>query len=311
MEKIRTIFIGTPSFSIEALKSLIKDPVFEIIAVISQPDKAVGRKKILTPTPVKIEAEKSGIRVMQPANISAINDELRALNPDLIVVIAYAQLIPEKILSIPKYGCINIHASLLPKYRGASVLQAPILNGDAESGITIMKMDKGLDTGPIISQAKIDLDKNETPISLAEKLSRLGADILIPSLKKYISGEIIPRKQDDEQANYVKTLTKEDGKIDWNDSSIVIERKVRAMKPWPGTWTVWNGKTIKIIDVEPDHHIINAYRTGTVFCDNGKMTVQTGINALIVKRLQLEGKNAMDSAEFLRGNKDILHAVLT
>jgi len=311
MEKTKTIFIGTPFFSVPTLKAIVKDPAFEVVAVISQPDKTIGRKKVLTPTPIKVEAEINNIPVLQPDKIITIADDIKALHPDLIVVIAYAQIIPETILNIPKYGCVNIHASLLPKYRGAAVLQAPILNGDKESGVTIMLMDKNLDTGPILAQASVELSKNETPISLAEKLAPLGAELLAPTIKKYINGEINPKPQNDAEADYVKTLTKEDGKINWNDSAIQLERFVRAMTPWPGAWTTWNGKILKILEVEPDHHIINAYRPGQVFCDQNRMTIQTGINVLIIKRVQLEGRNSMDSNQFMRGYPDILHSVLT
>ncbi len=311
MNRIRTIFIGTPSFSVPTLEALLKDRNFDVVGVVSQPDRPIGRKQIITPTPVKEAALKAGIPVFQPEKISDILPELAGLKPDVIVVVAYAQIIPESVLNLPRHGCINIHASLLPKYRGAAVLQAPILHGDRESGVTIMKMDKSLDTGPIIFQAKVELDPEETPLTLAEKLAPLGAGILPEVLKHYISGELKLHPQDNEHASYVKTLTKEDGRIDWSHSAHRLERQVRAMTPWPGTWTTWQGQILKITKVEHEPHRIEQYRHGEVFIDHGHLAIQCGIDALIVERLQLEGKSEVSSSEFLRGYPEIIHQVLT
>jgi len=309
--KIRTIFIGTPTFSIPALKALIADELFEVVAVITQPTKEVGRKKVLTPPPIKVEAEKNNIKVLQPKKIIEEIESIRSLKPDLIVVVAYAQIIPEAILNIPHFGCINIHGSLLPRYRGAAVVQAAIQNYDKQSGVTIMLMDKGLDTGPILSQEAINLEPQETSTTLFEKLSHLGGKLLIPTLKSYIRGEIKPIAQDDSQASYVKTLTKNDGKIDWTKSAFEIERFVRAMNPWPSAWTKWNDKTIKITEVEHSPHLIEQYKEGEVFLDHDKIAVQCGFEAILIKKLQLEGKKEMSAEEFLRGNKDIIHQILT
>ncbi|MBU4601071.1 methionyl-tRNA formyltransferase, partial [Patescibacteria group bacterium] len=210
-KKIQTIFIGTPDFAVPSLKALVKDDYFDVAGVITQPDKPVGRKQILTPPPVKAEAEKYRIPVFQPQRIS--NFKFPISHIDLIVISAYAQLIPKEILSIPKYGCINVHGSLLPKYRGAAVIQAPILNNDKKTGVTVMKMDAGLDTGPILSQAKIAIRQTDNSGILYDKLSAIGAGLLIKTLKKYINGEIKPMPQDEKKASYVGVLKKKDGKI--------------------------------------------------------------------------------------------------
>lgn len=308
---VRTIFIGTPTFSITALKALANDPNFEIVAVITQASKEVGRKKIITPPPIKVEAEKYKIPVLQPRKIIEVIENIKSFKPELIVVVSYGQIIPEEILKIPRYGCVNIHGSLLPKYRGAAVIQAAIINYDKQSGVTIMLMDKGLDTGPILSQLAIDLDPNETSTSLFLKLSKLGGELLIPTLKKYIQGEIKPTAQDSSLASYVTTLTKKDGRINWEKPAFYIERFVRAMNPWPGAWTMWNGKTIKITEVEHHPHLIEQYKAGEIFLDHNHMSIQCGINALSIKRLQIEGKKEMSADEFLRGNKEIVHKILT
>lgn len=310
-KKIRTIFIGTPDFGILSLKELIKDNQFDVVAVITQPDMHVGRKQILTPPPVKEVAQNYSLPVLQPKNISKITKDIKKLRPDLIVVIAYVQIIPEKILKIPKFGCINLHASLLPKYRGAAVIQAPILNGDKETGITIMKLDKGLDTGPILAQAVLNIKPNETAGTLYDKLSQLGSEQLITTLKKYIAGRIKPREQDESRAGYIGQIKKKDGLIDWSREAVEIERKIRAMTPWPSAWAYWNNKMIKILQVQQKSLEINSYKPGKTFLYNGGLAVQCGKDALIIKKLQLEGKKEMTSEEFSRGQKDFIGTVLS
>lgn len=309
--RLRVLFIGTSAFGIPALQALMNEPHIKVIGVITQPDKAAGRKQLLNPPPIKVEAERYHLSILQPDRIKNYASEIKKLRPGLIVVVAYGQIIPEEILNIPKYGCLNVHGSILPKYRGAAVLQAPILNGDKQSGVTIMKMDKGLDTGPIISQAVLELEPAETPVTLATKLSRLGADLLIPTIRKYVSGELKPQPQNNELASYVSMLDKKDGKIDWTRTAVEVERQIRGLTPWPGAWTNWNGKTLKIIEVEHEPHRIEQYREGEVFLDHDKLAVQCAIDALIIKRLQLEGKTETTAEEFIRGHRDIIHSVLT
>lgn len=317
--KIKTIFIGTPDFAVPSLRALIKDGDFDIIAAITQPDKKVGRKQILTPPPVKIEALKHNIPVAQPPKIINYQLQISELNPDIIIVIAYAQIIPESILKIPKYGIINIHGSLLPKYRGASCVQAAILNGDEKTGITIMKMDKTLDTGPILTQTEIGITPDDTTGSLYAKLSELGAEILAPALKKYIAEEIKPQAQNNAQASYVGLLKKQDGKIDWKKTAEEIEKFMRAMSPWPCAYAKIKNKkskikniflTLKIIEAENEPLKINKYKIGELFLYENKLAVQCGTDALIIKKLQLEGKKEMAAEEFLRGNKNLIGETL-
>ncbi len=310
IKKIRTIFIGTPDFGIPAFNALIKDEQFEIIAVITRPDRPVGRKQILTPPPIKVEAIKHKIPVFQPRRIADLQSKILNLKSGIIIVIAYAQLIPEEILNLPKFGCINIHGSLLPKYRGAAVIQAPILNGDKQTGITIMKMDKGLDTGPILAQAEIKIESNETGDSLYDKLSQLGADLLLDTLKKYIAGKIKPKPQDETKASYINQLKKKHGLIDWSKPAVKIERFVRAMASWPSAWTWWHNKRIKIIKVQKKPLAINSYKPGKTFLYNSGLAVQCGKDALIIEKLQLEGKKQVASDEFLRGQKNFVGSIL-
>ncbi|HTW96734.1 MAG TPA: methionyl-tRNA formyltransferase, partial [Candidatus Methylomirabilis sp.] len=206
--KLKIIFCGTPEFAVPTLRALIADADFEIVAVITQEDKPVGRKQTLTPPPVKVVAQEFNLKIFQPDKIKNIKDKIVALKPDFIVVVAYGQIIPQSILDIPKYGCVNVHASLLPRWRGAAVIQAPILAGDTETGVTIMKMDAGLDTGPIIAQMKINILKNETAETLHDELAKLGAQMLPETLKAFARGEMELKKQDDKLATYARRLTK-------------------------------------------------------------------------------------------------------
>ena len=301
--KIRTIFMGTPEFSLPGLASLSAAPNFEIVGIFTQPDKPFGRKQILTPPPVKEFALKHNLKIFQPQKIKLEVETIKNLQPDLIVVIAYGKIIPPEILIIPKYTCINVHASLLPRYRGAACLNAPILNGDSETGVTIMQMEADLDTGPILRQGIIKLTGTETLEIVHDKLSALGAELLVPTLNDFIAGKITPQIQDDSQASYIKTLKKEDGKIDWTKPALEIERMVRAYNPWPGTYTTNNNKIIKLISVEHEILKSNDHKIGESFLTNGRLAIQCGQDSLVILRLQLEGKKIMTSEEFLRGHK--------
>jgi len=310
MDRIKTIFIGTAEFGLPAFKALIRDENFEIILAISQPDKPTGRKQIITPSPIKIAAEKNNLTVLQPEQIIDIKEKISLLKPDLIIVAAYAQLIPEVILNLPKYGCLNLHASLLPKYRGAAIIQAAILNGDEKTGLTIIKMDKGLDTGPILAQTAIAIDNKDTAGTLYDKLSDLSADFLIAAIKNYLAGTIAPAAQNSSLASYAKALAKSDGLINWSKPALTLEKFIRAMNPWPMAWTWCDGKQIKIISAQSQPIEINSYKPGKTFKYNSGLAVQCGKDALIIKNLQLEGKNALASEEFLRGYKDFIGNIL-
>jgi methionyl-tRNA formyltransferase len=230
--------------------------------------------------------------------------------PDLGVVTAYGQIIPQSILEIPRLGWVNIHASLLPKYRGAACIQAAILAGDEETGITIMKVEKGLDTGPILKQTKIKISKKDTAEILHDKLAKLGAEIITETIKNYIVGKIKLKNQNNSRSSYVSTLQKEDGKIDWQKEAEAIERMTRALNPWPGTWTKIKNQKLKIKNLDSKILLINKYKPGEIFLHDNQLAVQCGKNALIIKSLQLEGKKETDAEEFLRGHKDVVKQIL-
>ena len=302
-EAIRVIFMGTPDFALLGLKRLAQEPAFKIVGVFTQTDKPVGRRQTLTPPPVKDLAKQFKLKVFQPEKIRAATETIRDLKPDLIVVIAYGKIIPPEILAIPKYGCINVHASLLPKYRGAACLNAPILNGDKETGVTIMRMDAGLDTGPILRQAKIELTGQENLETVHDKLSALGAELLLPTLLDWVKGRITPQTQDEIKATYVPLTKKEDGAIDWNRPAAEIERKVRAYSPWPGTYFTSGDKTIKILAVNHEPLSSVNHAAGEMFVHEKQLVIQCGQDALIIREIQPAGKKAMSAQEFLTGHK--------
>lgn len=315
MNILKTIFVGTPDFGLPSLESLHNNNEFELIGVITQPDKKVGRKQILTPPPIKKRAAELNIPVFQPEKIAQFKDELTKLAPDLIIVIAYAQIIPSNILSIPRLGFINVHGSLLPKYRGAACIQASILNGDKKTGITIMQMDKGLDTGPILSQASIDIAPKDTTEILFDKLSGLGAKILIPTVLDLNNKKITPKSQNNKEASYVKTLKKEDGKIDWSKSSVDIERFIRAMTSWPGAYSFLRkekvpGQMLKILEAETSETDIKKYSPGEIYISNNILNIKCGKGSLKIIKLQLSGKKATSADDYLRGHGEHVGQIL-
>ena len=311
--RVKIIFIGTPEFGLPSLRALSADTDFKILAVISQPDRPVGRSHKTVAPAIKQEALKLGLKILQPEKIRELTEEIKKMSPDIIVVIAYAQIIPEEILNLPKYGCINIHGSLLPKYRGASVIQAAIMNNDRETGITIMKMDKTLDTGPLIYQAKTLIAPTETSETLSDKLALLGGEVIGSSLKAYIAGKLKPLPQNNAQASYVPVLKKGDGQLDWNKPAEELERIIRAMQPWPGSYAKIkeSGEILKIAKVAPHFFELNDQPVGKIFHYKNKLTVQTGRDTLIIERLQLAGKKEISADEFLNGHREILGATLT
>lgn len=309
-EKIRTIFMGTPEFSLPYLQALIDSQDFEVVAVYTQADKAVGRKQLLKAPAIKTLALANNIKVIQPEKIKLETDNIKTLNPDIVVVVAYGKIIPEEILAIPRHGCINVHASLLPKYRGASCLNAPILEGDEKSGITIMKMEAGLDTGPIIKQFEIKLDKKEQLESLHDKLSILGAENLTPTLKSWIKGKIKEEVQDESKASYVKIIKKEEGKLNLEKDALELERKIRAFNPWPGSYVFLGDEMLKIIEAEVLTKKGSKHKTGELVKEDGKLLLKCGQNYLDILRLQLPGKKILSSKEFLNGRADVIGRIL-
>lgn len=310
--------MGTPEFGALALEALLNSDFFDVIAVVTQPDKKVGRGLELSTSAIKKVAQKNQLEIYQPERIRNEVTLIKELKPELIVVAAYGQIIPASILDLPEYGCINVHGSLLPKYRGAACLQAPILNGEKYSGVTIMKMDAGLDTGPILAKKKVKLTKDETASSLHDRLAELGATLLIKTLKKYLKGRLKPKKQRDRYASYVKMLKKEDGHINWHNNAEEIERLTRAFNPWPGAYGYLNDEGLKINSVlfklwavRPKPLKINKYKVGQLFLHDSALAVQCGQNALVIIKLQLEGRKVMEVDSFLRGNQSIIGNILT
>jgi len=308
-KKIRTLFLGTPDFAVPTLEALIADKRFDILAVITQPDKPIGREQILTPPPIKIIAQNNNIPVHQPNNIKGATVLIKSLKPDLAILIAYGQIIPKEILDVPIHGFINVHGSLLPKYRGAACIQAAILNGDKTTGVTIQKMEIKLDTGPILKQTEIEIEEKEIAETLHDKLSLLSAQILPDTAIEYTAGDITPQQQDDAKASYAPTLKKQDGQIDWNKNAEKINRLIRAMTPWPSAWTNLDKKQIKIISSLPISS--TEHKPGQTFLHNNQLAIACGQGALIIEKLQVAGKKAMTAEDFMRGQRNFIGETLT
>lgn len=301
---MKIIYMGTPDFAVAPLQALI-DKGYEVVLVLTQPDRERGRGREIVFSPVKQCAVDNNIPVFQPVKIKdeAAVAELKKYEADLFVVAAFGQILSKEILDMPRLGCINIHASLLPSYRGASPIQSVIMDGCKSSGVTIMQMDEGLDTGDIISVSEIMLDEKETADSLHDKLAALGASLLIDTLPSIEDGSAVRTKQNSELSNYAKMLSKSLGNIDFTKDALVIERLIRALNSWPSAYSRLNGKTLKIweADVLLDN---KGYAPGTIFDVNKKnFSIACGNGAILINSLQIEGKKRMDTESFLRGYK--------
>ncbi len=307
-----TIFFGTPEFAIPIIHALIGIPTLNTVAVVTQPDKPVGRHHSFQSPPVKQLAEKLAIPVLQPEKISTPEFvmTIAGLHPAVVVVAAYGKIIPESLLAIPRHGWINIHASLLPKLRGASPIQHAILQGFSETGVTLMKMDATLDTGYIIAQEKVILAPRETFVTLHNKLARLGSKLLKAALVPYLNGKLTAYPQNDKIATYCSAIKKQDGLINWKSPAEQIDRHVRAMTPWPGAFTIGDGQTIKILGTEV---LDETHRepSGTLHYFNGKLVASTLSGLLHITSLQVEGRKPMSEKEFLNGFKSKLPLRMT
>lgn len=301
---IRIVYMGTPDFAVEPLEAIIKAG-YEVAAVVTQPDKQKGRGKEVKMTPVKECALRHGIPVFQPVKIKEPEAvaELEKYQADLFVVAAFGQLLSEEILNMPEYGCINIHASLLPAYRGAAPIQWAVLNGEKESGVTIMQMDKGLDTGDMLLKRSVELSPKETGDSLHDKLMHLGAELIVEALSKLEKGELVPEKQKDELSSYAKKLTKAMGQIDWSKDAVSLERWIRGLNSWPSAYTFFGGKTLKIWEaqVAEENGAQKAEPGQVVSVSRESFTVACGQGELQILSLQLEGKKRVSTREFLLG----------
>ena len=315
MNKKKIVFMGTPKFAVPVLEMLIEN--YGVDLVITQPDKKVGRKKVLTPPPVKVVALDNNIKVLQPEKISTDEETyntLKELNPDIIITAAYGQLVPEKILEIPKHKCINVHGSLLPKLRGGAPIQYSILEDHKKTGITIMYMVKKLDAGDMISKVEVDILDSDNYETLHDKLSVAGRDLLNETLPKIFSGDIAPEKQDDEQATLARNILREDEKIDWNTSAREVFNKVRALDPTPGAFTYLDGNVLKIwssevVELEEQ----SSYsKVGTIVKQDKKNIYVLCGNETILKvhELQVSGKKRMPVVNFLSNKKDYVGTIL-
>lgn len=313
---MRIIFMGTPDFSVPVLEALIGSG-HEVAAVVTQPDKPKGRGKETAMSPVKETALKHGLPVYQPvrAREASFIDEMRAIKPDVMVVIAFGQILSKELLEVPKYGCVNIHASLLPKYRGAAPIQWAVINGEKETGITTMMMDEGMDTGDMLEKRVIPLDEKETGKSLFDRLSLLGGELILSTLDRLEKGTLVRTPQNHEEATYVKKISKSLGEVDWTMDGVAIERLIRGLNPWPSAYTWLSGKMLKLWEadvVSEEAESFDGASAGSgdggekacgqvVSASDSGLKVQTGQGILNITSLQLEGKKRMDTAAFLRG----------
>lgn len=301
------VFMGTPDFAVPALRQLIAH--HQVIGVVTQPDRPAGRSRQMQMSPVKQVALAADIPVFQPERLRRPEgiEELRRWSADVFVVAAFGQILPQAVLDMPPHGAINIHASLLPRWRGAAPIQAAIRAGDAESGITIMQMDAGLDTGAILAQRSIPIASDDTGQTLHDKLAALGGNLLIDTLPAYLDGTIQPQPQGDSLATIAPRIQKDEGRIDWTQDAAAIERTVRAFTPWPGTFTFWSGKQLKIHGGTVGD---GAADPGAVIERNGRIAIGTGGGLFYPTRVQLEGRGAVSMDEFVRGYPSFAGATL-
>lgn len=322
---LRIVFMGTPAFAVPSLHALLGlDAVggrpARVVAVVTQPDRPAGRGGRVQPSPVKAAALDAAIPVLQPERLRRPESlaELRAFAPDLVVVAAFAQILSRDVLDVPSHGCLNVHASLLPRWRGASPIAAAILAGDTTTGVTIMRMDAGLDTGPILTQASESILDDDTTPTLSARLATLGARLLVETIEPWVQGELTPRAQDERQATLTRILRRENGRIDWAQlNAITVARMIRAYDPWPGAYTTLGGRLLKILgaealdanaDIAPGRILTRADAAPLLATHElpwPQMLVACRAGVLLVRRVQPEGKRPMDVADFMRGQRDV------
>lgn len=299
---MKIIFMGTPDFAVSVLESLVHSR-HEVIAVVTQPDRQKGRGKAVQFPPVKAKAIAYEIPVYQPKRARDLQfiEAMRTLHPDVIVVVAFGQILPKEILEIPPYGCVNVHASLLPKYRGAAPMQWCIIDGESETGVTTMQMNEGLDTGDMLKKVCVPIEPKETAESLHDKLALLGGPLLLDTLEELEAGTLLAEKQCDRDSCYAKRLTKEMGEIDWTQPAAQIERLIRGLNSWPSAYTKVAGKTVKIWDADVEMENSSQLAGYVAAVTKQDFSVQTGDGMLRVKEVQLEGKKRMTAGAWLRG----------
>ncbi|MCW5851815.1 MAG: methionyl-tRNA formyltransferase [Anaerolineae bacterium] len=303
---LRVVFMGTPDFAVPTLKTLLTLPDVQVVGVATQPDKPAGRGRALAASPVKQVAVAAGVPVLQPRGFRknpANAEALRALTPDLLVVAAYGLILPQSVLDIPRYGSLNVHASLLPRWRGAAPITFAILAGDAVTGVTIMLMDAGMDTGPILTTGETPIQPNDTTESLSQRLAVLGAGLLRDTLPRWVAGEIQPQPQPGDGVTLTRLIQKEDGLIDWGRPAVEIERAVRAYQPWPGAYTLWRGEPLKVLKASV---VAGQGEPGRVVMVQGGVAVATGAGLLRLDEVQPAGRRPMPGKAFVNGAKDFI-----
>jgi methionyl-tRNA formyltransferase len=305
---MRLVFMGSPEFAVPTLERLAFS--YDVVGVVTQPDRPAGRGRPNRPPPVKLVAEKSGIPVLQPTRLRepAAVAQLREWSPEAIIVAAYGQILPPDVLGIPLQGCINVHASLLPRWRGAAPIQAAILHGDAETGVTIMKMDKGLDTGPILSQCSTAIREEDTTGSLSQRLALAGADLLLRTLPDYLAGTLSPQPQPSEGVTHAPALTKAEGTLDPRRPATVLARQVRAFEPWPGAFFEWEGRRLIVrealaVDASPE-------AVGRISLVQGIPALGTAEGSLLLEIIQPAGRNPTPGEAFVRGARGFVGAMI-
>ena len=305
----RTVFMGTPDFAVPSLRALLDDPAYDVVGVVTQPDREAGRGRRLQASPIKETALAAGMLLIQPDKLRepAAFAALAGLEPDLIVVAAYGQILRPNVLALPRYGCINVHASQLPRWRGASPIAAALVAGDETSGCTIMRMDEGMDTGPILAQSSLPIGPDDTTGALSERLARQGAELLLATLPGYLAGEVTPRPQPQNGVTVCRPLRKDQARIDWTQPAAQIERMVRAYDPWPGAFTTWRGEPLKIGRARV---VAGNAAPGRVVRWQGGVAVGTGDGLLVIEALQLAGKKMMGVVDFLAGRPEFVGAGL-
>lgn len=308
---MRIIFMGTSQLSVTILEVLVK-PGYDIVDVYTRADKPAGRGRVPTPPPVKEVALRLGLTIHQPATLKKPEEveRVKGLKPDLVVLAAYGRLIPPEILAIPPLACLNVHPSLLPKYRGPSPISAPILAGDEETGVTLFILDESMDTGPVLAQKSLSISPEDTGDTLSRRLAGLGAELLLETVPRWERGEIVPQPQDHSQATYTHIIKKEDGRLDWSRPSVELWRQVRAYQPWPGAYTTWKASLLKVLVCEPIAAPVEGEPGKVLLVPDPRLpgaslpAVQTGQGLLVLRKVQLEGRRPLESHVFLRGERD-------
>ncbi len=299
----KIVFLGTPDFAVPTLEALIREG-YDIVSVVTQPDRPRGRGRHLASSPVKVIAEKNGLSILQPQRLDdTFLNQLSSLKPDILVVIAFGQIIPKSVLSLPKWGGINIHGSLLPKYRGSAPIQWAVINNEKKTGLTTMRMDEGLDTGPIFLKQEVDISKGETAGRLYDRLASLAPDLLLKTLQGLSSGTVKPEEQDDSLATYAPKLKKDQGMIDWSRKAEELCGLIRGLDPWPGAFTYYNGEMMKLFecDVVPAENTITTVPGMIKGFNQAGMEIETIDGSLIIKEIQVPGKKRMPLSEFIKG----------